>query len=181
LVTGFRSHGVTLVELLVVISILGVVAMVAIPDFRSGDPHRLDLAAEEFAQAMRFARSEAIRTGEPRGFREASTKKRIRVFRADTTTSPWTESFDVYHPVSKQLYDVDLDEHPFARAGNMSHNRVYRGTCNTPRKVHFDNAGVPRCLDPATVLLERYDITLTLGPHTRVVTLDGITGRVRVQ
>jgi prepilin-type N-terminal cleavage/methylation domain-containing protein len=52
-----RSHGVTLVELLVVVSILGVVALVAIPDFSSSNPQTLDLAAEEFANAMRFARS----------------------------------------------------------------------------------------------------------------------------
>ena len=56
-----RSHGVTLVELLVVISILGVVALVAIPDFSSSKPAQLDLAANEFAAAMRFARSESMR------------------------------------------------------------------------------------------------------------------------
>ena len=176
-----RELGLSLLELVIVVAILGIVAVVAIPNLSSTDPARLDLAAEEFASAMRFARSEAMRLGSPRGFRQKSDKNKIRVFRPDTSKSPWTPIYDVYHPVSKQLYDVDLDEHPFARAGNMSHNRVYRGTCNTPRKVHFDNAGVPRCLDPATVLLERYDVTLTLGPHTRVVTLDGITGRVTVQ
>ena len=164
-----------------VVAIVGVVAVAAIPDLRSSDPHRLDLAAEEFAEAMRFARSEAIRTGEPRGFREASTNNRIRVFRADTSTSPWAENFDVYHPVSKQLYVIDLHVHPFARADDVSHNRLFRGTCNSPRKVYFDRAGVPRCLDPENVLVERYDVTLTLGSHARVVTLDGITGRVTVQ
>ena len=130
---------------------------------------------------MRYARSEAIRTGKPHGFRQSSTNERIRVFRADTLTSPWTENFDVYHPLSRQLYDIDLDVHPFARAGNVTHNKVFRGTCNTPRKVYFDDAGVPRCLDPETVLVEQIDITLTLGGHEHTVTLDGITGRVTVQ
>ena len=104
-----RSHGVTLVELLVVITILGVVAVVAIPNFSSSNPQTLDLAAEEFANAMRFARSEAIRTGEPRGFRQRSDTKRIRVFRPDTGTAPWTLNYDVYHPLTKQLYDIKLD------------------------------------------------------------------------
>ena len=35
--------------------------------------------------------------------------------------------------------------------------------------------------DPETVLLEQFDVTLTLGPHSRVVTLHGISGRVTVQ
>ena len=176
-----RSHGVTLVELLVVVSILGVVALVAIPDFSSSNPQTLDLAAEEFADAMRYARSEALRTGEPRGFRQRSATKRIRVFRPDTGTSPWTPNYDVYHPVSKQLYDINLNKHPFAKADTVTRNRVYRGTCNKPRNVYFDNNGIPRCTDPETVLLEQFNVTLTLGTHTRVVTLHGITGRVTIQ
>lgn len=176
-----RSHGVTLVELLVVITILGVVAVMAIPDFRSGEPAQLDLAADEFAEAMRFARSEAIRLGIPRGFRQQSSQKRIRVFRPDTGASPWALNYDVYHPLSKHLYDIQLDTHPFAAADALSSNRVYRGTCNAPGKVYFDSNGTPWCADPETVLLEQFDITLTLGAYSRVITLQGITGRVTVQ
>ena len=176
-----RSHGVTLVELLIVIAILGVAAAVAIPGLSSSDPQTLDLAAEEFANAMRFARSEAIRTGEPRGFRQQNDTKRIRVFRADTGTSPWTLNYDVYHPVNKQLYTVKLNQHPFAYADSVTKSFNYRASCNKPGAIHFDNSGIPRCTDPETVLLEQFDVTLTLGPHTRVVTLHGITGRVTVQ
>lgn len=176
-----RSHGVTLIELLVVVAILGIVAAAAIPNLRSADPQRLDLAAEEFAEAMRFARSEAMRTSEPRGFRQQSAAKRIRVFRPDTGTAPWTLNYDVYHPVSRQLYDVDLDEHPFAYADSLSRSHGFNGACNVNGNVYFDRNGIPRCADPETVLLEQFDVTLTLGPHTRVVTLHGITGRVTVQ
>jgi type II secretion system protein H len=176
-----RSHGVTLVELLVVITILGIVAMVAIPNLPSSNPQTLDLAAEEFANAMRFARSEAIRTGDPRGFRQRSRERRIRVFRPDTGTSPWTPIYDVYHPLNKQLYDINLKNHPFAEADSMTRAVKFRGTCNTPRNIYFDSNGTPWCADPETVPLEQFDVTLTLGGHSRVVTLHGITGRVTVQ
>ena len=59
---ALRSRGVTLPELLIVLTILGVAAAVAIPSLSSSNPQTLDLAAEEFANAMRFARSEALRT-----------------------------------------------------------------------------------------------------------------------
>ena len=175
------ERGYSLLELLAVVIILGIAASVAIPDISTTNPNKLDLAAEEIAQAMRFARSEAVRTGEPRGFRQQTTEKRIRVFRPDTSASPWPLNYDVYHPVSKKLYDVDLDTHPFAQADSLNHNRIYRGTCNKPGSVYFDSSGIPRCTDPETVLLEQFDVTLTLGSHTRVVSLSAITGRVTVQ
>lgn len=176
-----RETGYTLVEILIVVALLGIVAAVAVPNFSSVDPQPLDLAAEEIANAMRFARSEAMRRGAPIGFRQQSSQQRIRVFRADTGTSPWTLNYDVYHPHSKHLYDIELDSHAFAAADSVSPNRVYRGTCNTPGRVYFDSNGTPWCADPETVLLEQFDVTLTLGSHSRVVTLHGISGRVTVQ
>lgn len=176
-----REQGYTLVELLIVIIILGIAASVAIPDISTTNPGKIDLAAEEFAQAMRFARSEAIRTGQPHGFSQQSTAKRIRVFRADTGTSPWSLIYDVYHPLSKHLYDIQLNTHPFALADNLNRVVSFKGTCNVTDNIYFDSNGIPRCADPETILLQQFDLTFTLGNHTRVVTLHGITGRVTVQ
>jgi len=178
---GRRETAYTLVEILIVVSLLGIVAAVAVPNYSSVNPQPLDLAAEEIANAMRFARSEAMRLGSPIGFRQHSINKRIQVFRVDTGTAPWTLNYDVYHPHSKHLYDIELDSHPFAAADAVSHNRVYRGTCNKPGNVYFDSNGTPWCAEPETVLLEQFDVTLTLGSHSRVVTLHGISGRVIVQ
>ena len=63
----------------------------------------------------------------------------------------------------------------------MTRIPVFRGTCNDERNIYFDSKGIPRCVDPETVLLEQFDVTLTLDKHTRVVTLNGITGRVTIQ
>jgi len=176
-----NEHGFTLVELLIVVTIMGIAAIVAIPDISTTTPQRLELAAEEFAQAMRFARSEAIRTGEPLGFRQRSSKKRIRVFSLDTGTSPWKPVYNIRHPFSKQFYDIRLDAHAFASASSITRTPVFRGACNNVRNIYFDSKGIPRCVDPETVLLDQFQVTLVAGNHTRVVTLDGITGRVTVQ
>jgi type II secretion system protein H len=179
---GLRSHGVTLVELLVVIAVLGIVAVVAIPDlFSSSNPQTLDLAAEEIANTIRFARSEAIRLDSPRGFQQQTSAKRIRVFRPETVTSPWALHFDVYNPVSKQLYDIQLNNHPFATADTLNSTTDFQGTCNQTGDIYFDSNGTPWCTDPETTPLKQLDITLTLDTHSRVVTLHGITGRVTVR
>ena len=176
-----NEHGYALAELLIVVAILGVAASVVIPDISTTNAGKLELAAKEFAQAMRFARSEAIRTAQPRGFSQQSTAKRIRVFRPDTGTSPWTLNYDVYHPVSKHLYDIDLNRHPFALAGSLDRVATFMGNCNASGNIYFDSNGIPRCADPETILVTQFDVTFTLDKLTRVVTLHAITGRVTVQ
>ena len=176
-----RQAGYTLTELIIVVTILAIVAAIAVPATASNESERLELAAQEIAAAMRFARSEALRTGEPHGFRQQSSAKRIRVFRLDQGTSPATPIYDVYHPVDKQLYDFDLNLQSLAAADSLSRTAVFRGTCNQQGNVYFDANGTPWCADPGTVLLDTFEVDLIMGSSRRTVILDDITGRVTVQ
>jgi type II secretory pathway pseudopilin PulG len=175
--------GISLLEILIVVAMLGIVAVVSIPNLSSTDPAILDLAAEEIAQAYRFARAESLRTGEPYGVYSvsSSSNKRYRVYRANTTTTPPTPIYDVYHPLDKQLYDLELEKHAFASAESVTAINNFYGTCDNPRYIVFNAQGVPLCGDPLTVSLKEKAITLTKGEHTRVVTIEGLTGRVSLQ
>ena len=181
-VSAIRQAAYTLTELVIVVTILGIVAAIAVPATLSSESdEQLELVAEEFAAAMRFARDESIRTGEPHGFRFLTNQYRIRVFTADTSGSPWTWVWDVYHPISKQLFDYTFPTELAGAATPVIHAPVFRGTCNTNGVIYFDASGTPWCLEPETVLLESYrlDITTTAGQAS--VNLYGITGRVTVQ
>jgi Tfp pilus assembly protein FimT len=145
------------------------------------DSGKLQVAAQEIADAMRFARSEAMRLRQPRGFRLVDSDKQIRVFRPDTGSTPWSEIYDVYHPVSKKIYDIRLDDQLFAAADSVSTNSQYRLNCNRKPSVYFDANGIPRCLNPKAVLLERYDVTLKTSSHELVVSLEPITGQVTIK
>ena len=177
-----RRGGFSLVELLAVILVLGITATVLVPQFSSVNPQQLDYAAREVAEAIRFARSEAVRLSEARGFTFDTTQKRIRVFRPVTPSQPGEPVvFDVRDPVSKRFFDVDLDELNYAKVDALTRSSVYHGTCDKPTDAYFDADGVAWCAKPDNVLLEQQDLTLKLSTHTRVVHLDGITGRVTVQ
>ncbi len=180
--TSATHRGFSLVELVVVLTLLSLSAVILIPAVQPTQGYRLDLAASEFADAMRFARSEALRTGKPHGFLAESSENRIRVFRANTITTPLTPVHDVYHPVSRRLYDLDLDtEDALAGVTMNSGGPTWLGTCDTPDIVVFDATGTPHCSDPWTVLLAERVVTLAFTDATRQVVLAGETGRVVVQ
>lgn len=63
------QRGVTLVELLVVLTIAAILLTIGVPNLRSyTERSRLDNAASELLSALQFARSEAIRRSTPVGF-----------------------------------------------------------------------------------------------------------------
>lgn len=172
--------GYTLIELSITITIMAVIAAIAVPAFSSGQDKKLQAAAQEFAAAMRFARSESIRTGEPYAFQYQTGIQRIRVWRVNASTNPVTIINDVYHPVDKQIYDFNLEQQSLAAAETITRNTLFRGTCSNPDMIYFAANGSPWCAAPPDVLLESYELTFQSGSVLRSLTLDGITGRVTV-
>ena len=173
--------GYTLIELIITITTIAVIAAIAVPAFSPVKEKETQQAAEQFAAAIRFARTESMRTGEPHGFRFLTNQYRIRVFTVDSSANPWTWTWDVYHPVTKQLYDYTFPSELAGADPPVTHTPAYRGTCDRQGVVYFDANGTPWCLEPETVLLESYRLDFVAGNASVAVRLDGITGRVKVQ
>jgi prepilin-type N-terminal cleavage/methylation domain-containing protein len=173
-----RSHGVTLVELLIVIAILGIAAAVAIPFLSATRPYQVELASSGFANAIEYARSEAMRTGQPYGFTLDVSTQRVRVFRADTSSTPPTPVYDVYNPVSRQLYDVQPGTSQFDALDAVSAAPKYRGNCLDTRNTVFDAHGVAYCNNPGSILLQDLLVTFRLGGLQQQLRLDGVNGMV---
>lgn len=176
-----NTRGYTLIELVVVVGIIGLIAVVAVPQTASNDEQRVHIAAIELGDAMRFARGEAMRLGIPHGFSFAADEKKLQLFRLDSKTFPAVRVYDVRHPVSKQLYEIAIDDHPFAGAGTILTHASFHAACATVEEIYFDARGTARCWSPETVLLKSFSVELHLGQNTSGVSLDGLTGRVTVQ
>ena len=145
------------------------------------DEIRLDLVTSEVAAALRFARSEAIRTGRHHGARIESTQQRIRVYQLDVSGSPAVEEYVVAHPVDKHPFDVSLRSRSFTADGGITAVEFRFGGDPTPKEsVAFDARGVPVSpLDLA--LMDSGSVTLGLRGLLATVSLVPLSGLVSTQ
>lgn len=84
---NYKSNaGITLIEMMMVVAILGVVLALAAPNLSEFFVrNRLDTATNEFMTALNFARSEAIRRGVP-----------VSIRRVSGTTREWTQGWEIF-------------------------------------------------------------------------------------
>ena len=180
-----NQRGYSLPELLAVVIILGIAAAVAVPDISTTNPNTLDLAAEEVAQAIRFARSESLRTGEIHGVEISQSTQRVVAYKADLSTTPVSMDVILYHPVSKQKYDFDLDILPMTAGVSITNSQdPFLYATGRRNNLLFDTTGVPVWIvnsTSSTYILQDGMIQLSSGGDTRSVRVAQITGRVTVQ
>lgn len=173
-----RNQGFTLVEVLVVVAIMAITASVALPTLSSADAKYLDITANDFAQAIRFARSESIRTGQGHGVNLDQSDSRFRVYIYTTAID-----YSVRNPIYKSLYQLDfgLGHQRVVIAGKaikfqgLSENYqsyiAFAGTTGIPVS---SSVGTPR-------MLENAEFVLQYGVDQRIVRVAPTSGRVTVQ
>lgn len=162
-------------------------AAAVIPSFFSAtDQYKLDLVAEEIAQALRFAQSEARRTGQPHGATISQVSQTITVKKWDITTDPVSTELVPYHPVSKKALVFDADGFslaPGVEIANASDVFLY-DTIGRRRSLIFDENGLPVWIMSAGADVYRLldgTVTLSDGGNQRSVVVAPITGRVTLQ
>jgi len=180
-----QERGYTLLELIIVVSVLALIAAIAVPSF-SGSGERLELAAADVANAIRFARSETLRTGEAHGLTISQVTQQVTVKKYDLSTAPISEVAILAHPVTKQPYDFNVNKGSTTRGVTISNtDDVFNYTgLGGRRSLIFDAHGTPKWIvgsGPTTYLLSDGSIELSHGNQQRLVDVAPITGRVTIR
>lgn len=177
-----RSHGVTLVELLIVILILGIVALVTISSFSSNNPEKLELAVTEVVNAIRFARNEAIRTGTVHGVHVEASLQRLRVYQLKDVLGVLTPDYSVRNPVDKKLFYLVFDQsHTLKGTQLLSVTLNFVGLATESEYLEFDASGAPKYDNLGmTHMLETATLVITDSSRQQTVSVAPMTGRVTV-
>ncbi len=178
--------GFSLLEISIVVLILGIMAIVVIPDSAPTNQQKLDLAASQIAQALRFAHHEALRTGEHHGVTISQVTQTITVMKWDMTTDPVSTELVPYHPVNKQSFVFDADTMSLAPGVSIINSSDIFNyiTIGRRRSLIFDPQGVPVWVlgsDDSVHRLMDGIVELSDGQNQRDIAVAPLTGRVTVQ
>lgn len=178
--------GTTLYNLIIVVTIISIFSVIAIPSFTSNDKYQLDLASEQIVFAIRFARSEALRTGDVYGVDIDRSTKQIKVYKADLVANPVVPDFIAYHPINKNGYsyyfDTDLNLASIS-ISNTTDPFLFSDTVRR-KSLLFDANGTPIWFDSSTgstFQLSSGVVELSKGGSTSTVNVQPLNGRVIVQ
>lgn len=185
-----RVRGISLIELSIVVAILGVIALVVLPNLTASSVQRLDLASQRVVDALRFARSEALRTGQLTGVvvdtgNTLGVFKDLAVFVPDPSGSPFALDRFVDHPLSGHPYDQRLETSvggPGVAFSGPAKPFTYDGITDGRDYVFFDATGAPVWLEDGNRFrLVGGTLDLALGRLKQRITVEPVTGKVQLQ
>jgi len=172
-----QNSGFTLIDMILVVMIIGIVGMIAIPQFHSMITEaKLNAAAGELVAALEYARSLAVEYQKPFGL--AVTANRIRVYDDGRKTNPApdhealppVDAFGVVlNPADKKWYIKDFDT-------MTDYEGVAIDSAPAGGEIRFFPDG--HCSDPAG---PGNTFVVSYGGYQKTITVNGTTGWVSVQ
>jgi prepilin-type N-terminal cleavage/methylation domain-containing protein len=175
-------RGVSLTEMLTVVALLAVLAGVMVPSLAPHDGTRLEVAAAEVRDALRFARAEALRRGKPALLDAETTPGKLKVIWLSANCNGLSSFTAATDPRSKVAFAANVTGGAFS-AGVVVTPRFLAGGTAYGGLV-FDAHGKP---SEACVVSSKTskgapeagsNVLLTLGDRQATVSVDGVTGRV---
>lgn len=179
----WREQGFTLTEILIVAVIMTLAVAIAVPALQPVDDAELDAAAALVANAIQYARSEAVRTQVDYGIRIQTGSQRLRVFYVKRAfLIGEIPDYEVYDPLSRNLYDLRFGSSPGLRGVSIDDVRLrYGGRSNDVEYLTFKPTGRPHyALFGNVSALDEARFTIVRGDRQRVISVAPVTGKVTI-
>lgn len=162
-------------------TILVMLGSVALPRVDATQQSRMDLAADAVANAIRFSRDEAVRTGLRHMVSFDTNTQQVQVAELASNGPAPVPLPLARHPLSRQPYVIDLDDDP--GLGNVqiaSLTLSYDGV-GSQNSLDFTAAGVPHHQSLSNLRrMISGEVVLTLDGVSRTVNIDPVTAVVTV-
>ena len=179
------TQGFTFIEVLVALLVLAIVAFGVNPQLSSANPERLDVAATQIAAAIRYARSEAMRTGEVHSVFVDEVNEEVTVELTELSTKPATVKKVLYHPIYKQPYIFNLPKSSSTREVLVeSPTAAFTfASVGKQQRLMFTADGVPVFIDTVTNTMHQLvtgEVLLGMNGLGASVGVQPVTGRVTI-
>jgi prepilin-type N-terminal cleavage/methylation domain-containing protein len=171
---AFR-RGFTLVEILAVVTILGIAAAVIIPQIGNRDDLRAISAAREIIADLSYAQSQAVSTQKAQYVRFDTTNNRYELL---TQISP-SDVF-VIHPVNRSTFSVPLGA---GRKDDLKYVRLDQITFDGRTVLMYDEMGTPYWYDPTTQTsgaMAAGSIRLKSNAYTVTINIQPYSGELKI-
>ena len=187
-----EDRGFTILDLLIVIIILGVMAMMVLPQIGAfANQSKINSAAWELVSALQYAQTMAIEYQRPFQVKvyRVSDRNQFLVkdnqYKDDATAYPNNDppiySYGrIYNPIDKKPYIIDFDDVQSAIAGEVSTREEFRGVTIDSVPGGGNDAEIVFYPDGHSGNSDSV-VVMSLGSETRTVTVDGFTGKVTAE
>jgi prepilin-type N-terminal cleavage/methylation domain-containing protein len=176
------QHGFTLFELVIVAVLVVVFTAAALPGLRPSQQAKLDLATAQVADAIRFARDEAIRTGDPVYVELDWNTDRLLIAEADLSGATVAAGATLRHPIDMKRLDIIVSSAATTSGVEIMNDPFDYPLGGRQPSVVFDGQGLPfRKAGGSYQRMTLGEIDLVLGDTQRTIFLAPITGRVTTQ
>lgn len=160
------SNGFTLIELVVIITIVAILAVAVLTSGTAKGPIRLEAACQKLAVDLRYMQQMAMAEQVRFGISFDASDEAYFGFRVNTSTK-------ARDPQTQGDLEVEFDE-------MTEFNEIGIVSTNFSDAIEFDSMGAP--YDASAVVLSSEGIvTLTDGSNTKTVRIQPVTGKVSIQ